>query len=189
MTNSTAQYSEALGTCEEALSKDFCDQQLDMQIAMHQCRILTYMGKSPECVTRGLEALSFFKPQLSALLTDPVASNAYENELLEDIVGLTKEFGINESFKRLPVLQDKFLLAAHSLVIEMLAPLAFAAPHFIHTMPLIGVLLSLKHGKCIQSAVHVSKFIACLITSSQCSHIMFRIPIDQERIRNLLSQR
>ena len=68
------------------MSKDFCDQQLEMQIAMHQCRILTYMGKSPECVARGLEALSFFKPRLSALLTDPVAANAYESELLEDIV-------------------------------------------------------------------------------------------------------
>ena len=115
-------------------------------------------------MARGLEVLSFFKPRLSALLTNSVAANAYESELLEDIVGATKDFGIIESFKRLPVLQDKFLLAAHSLLVEMIAPLAFAAPHLIHTLPLIGVLLSLKHGKCIQSTVHVSNVIAGLMS-------------------------
>ena len=160
-----------------------------MQIAMHQCRILTYMGKSPECVARGLEALSFFKPQLSALLTDPVATNAYENELLESILGVTKDVGIIESFKRLPVLQDKFLLAAHSLLVEMIAPLAFGAPHLIHALSLIGVLLSLKHGKCIQSAVHVSNLIACVMARCRCWLITSRIPIDQTQIGQLLSQR
>ena len=189
MTNSNAQYSEAFATCEEALSQEFCDEQLEMQIATHQCRILTYMGKSPECIARGLEALSFFKPRLSALLTDPVAAYAYESELLQDIVGRTKEVGIIVSFKRLPVLQDKFLLAAHSLLVEMIAPLAFAAPHLIHTLPLIGVLLSLKHGKCIQSAVHVSNLIACLMTRCRCWPITSRIPIDQTQIGQLLSQR
>ena len=189
VTNSTAQYSEGLMTCEETLSKDFCDQQLKMQIAMHRCRILTSMGKSPECVAHGLNTLSFFKPRLSALLTDPVGANAYESELLGDIVGVTRDFGIIESFNRLPVLQDKFLLAAHSLLVEMIAPLAFSAPHLIHTLPLIGVLLSLKHGKCIQSAVHVSNFIACLMTRCRCLLITCRIPIDRTQIEQLLSQR
>lgn len=186
--NSTAQYSEGLAICEETLSKDFCDQQLEMQIAIHQCRILTFMGKTPECVARGLNALSFFQPRLSALLTDPVATNAYETELLEDIIRMTKDCGINESFNRLPVLQDKFLLAAHSLLVEMLAPSAFAAPHLIHTLPLIGVILSLKHGKCIHSAVHVSNFIACLMTRCRCWLLTSRILIDQTRIGQLLSQ-
>jgi hypothetical protein len=112
------------------------------------------MGKPLECVTRGLEVLSVLEERLSSLLEGP-ADVSYESELWEEIVDATKQLGIVESFKRLPVLQDEFLLAAHSLIIEILAPLAFAAPRLFHTLPLFGVLLTFKYGKCIQSAVHV----------------------------------
>lgn len=108
------------------------------------------------CVTRGLEALSVFEERLSSLLENP-ADVSYETELLEGIVEATKPLGIVESFKRLPVVQDEYLLAAHSLIIEILVSSAFAAPYILHTLPLLGVLLTFKHGKCIQSAVHVRK--------------------------------
>ena len=122
---------------------------------MHQCRILFYMGKNMECVTRGLEALSVFEPRLSSLLSHPGEIREHETELLNSIVKATEPVGFIETFKRLPILEDKFLLAAHSLLIEMIAPLAWAAPQLLHTLPLLGVLLSLKHGKNVQSVFHV----------------------------------
>lgn len=135
---------------------------------MHQCRILTYMGKNKECVVRGLDALSFFQARLPSMLNDYSAVTSYESELLVEITRAGKQLGIVESFKRLPVLQDKFLLAAHSLLVEMMAPLAFATPHLIYTLPLVGVLLSFKYGKCVQSAFHVSTYRVLLTPRCQC---------------------
>jgi len=108
-----------------------------------------------ECVTRGLEALSVFESRLSSLLNNPAEIPDYETELLKDIVTATRTFGFVETFKRLPILDDKFLLAAHSLLIEMIAPLAWAAPQLLNTLPLVGVLLTFKHGKNVQAVVHV----------------------------------
>jgi hypothetical protein len=132
-----------------------CTNQLQLQVAMHQCRILFYMGKNLECVTRGLEALSVFEPRLSSFLNNPAQIPEYETELLKDIVRATRTFGFVETFKRLPILDDKFLLAAHLLLIEMIAPLAWAAPQLLHTLPLVGVLLTFKHGKNVQAVMHV----------------------------------
>ena len=126
-----------------------------MQVAMHQCRILFYMGKARECIARGIEAFSFLEYRLNDLLNDPAAVPAYERELLDGITMSTETIGIAESFKCLPILKDEFLLAAHSLVLELLAPCAWAAPHLLHTLPLIGVLLTFQYGKCVQSALHV----------------------------------
>jgi hypothetical protein len=137
------------------LLKEFCNEQFEVQVAMHQCRILFYMGRGMECVTRGLEALSLFEPRLPGFVSNPIGVASYESELLKSIIEITKDSGIAESFGKLPALIDKFLLAAHSLIIEMIAPLAWGAPHLLNTLPLLGVLLTFKHGKCIQSAFHV----------------------------------
>ena len=160
LTRSTARYSEALETCREILSNNICTDQLQLQVAMHQCRILFYMGKSMECVTRGLDALSVFEPRLSSFLTNPAGIPEYETELLKGIVAATRTLGFVETFKRLPILDDKFLLAAHSLLIEMIAPLAWTAPQLLHTLPLVGVLLTFKHGKSVHAIVHVRPILA-----------------------------
>jgi hypothetical protein len=133
---------------------------------VHQCRILLYMGKPLECVTQGLDALSVLEERLPSLLESPT-DVSYENELLDRIVEATKRLGIAESFQKLPILQDEFLLAVHSLIIEILAPSAFSAPHLLHTLTLLGVLLTFKHGKCIQSAVHVLEIYAILTVRCQ----------------------
>jgi hypothetical protein len=101
------------------------------------------------------------------LLNDPTAVPAYEKELLDGIIMAAETIGISESFKRLPVLKDEFLLAAHSLLLELIAPSAWAAPHLLHTLPLIGVLLTFQHGKCVQSSVHVLR-LYCLSHRQMC---------------------
>jgi hypothetical protein len=144
-----------MAACDDFLVSKVCDRRYEVQVAINQCRILFYMGKANECVTRGIEALAFFEDRLMNLLNDPGAVSAYEKELLDGIIMATQTVGIAESFKRLAVLKDDFLLAAHSLLLELIAPCAWAAPHLLHTLPLIGVLLTFQHGKCVQSAVHV----------------------------------
>jgi|SRR5277367_4777889 len=174
---STTRYSEALETCREILSKKICTDQLQLQVAMHQCRILFYMGKNMECVTRGLEALSVFEPRLSSFLNNSKEIPQYETELLKGIVKATRTFGFVETFKRLPILEDAFLLAAHSLLIEMIAPLAWAAPQLLHTLPLFGVFLTFKHGKNVQSVVHVHILYGFSNVRCRCSRSIFLIPI------------
>jgi hypothetical protein len=130
-------------------------EQFEVQVAMHQCRILFYMGKAHECVARGLQALSIFEPRLPSLKDNPTNVPAFESEVLSRILEMTKDLGLAESYRKLPVLRDNFLLAAHSLLCEMIAPLAWAAPHLLHTIPLIAVSLTLQHGKCVQASFHV----------------------------------
>jgi len=147
------------------------------------------MGKNMECLTRGLEALSVFEPRLSSFLNNPAEIPDYETELLKDIVRATRTFGFVETFKRLPILDDKFLLAAHSLLIEMIAPLAWAAPQLLHTLPLVGVLLTFKHGKNVEAAVHVKLLYGFSNVRCQCSRSMFLILIARMPIEVLLKFR
>jgi len=141
--------------CDRFLLSTVCDRQYAIQVAVHQCRILFYMGKTIECIARGIQAFSFVEERLSDLLNDPTAVPAFESELLDGIMTATQTIGIAESFKRLPILKDDSLLAAHSLLLELLAPCAWAAPHLLHTLPLVGISLTFQFGKCVQSALHV----------------------------------
>jgi len=148
-----------------------------MQVAVYQCRIRFYSGDNMECVTRGLAALSLLEPGLLSMLETPGNTAAYDSELLESIVEVSGELGIQKTFEKLEILQDKFLLAAHDLLTELIAPLAYAAPHLLHTLPLIGVLLTFKHGKCVQASFHVYPLLSQLTPSSQCSRSMYLIRI------------
>jgi hypothetical protein len=144
-----------LAVCEETLTRGFCNVQLELQVVMHQSHILISMGKKREGIARGLEALSLFDEGLSSLLDNPENALVYEERLLQEFLKLTHDNGIDHTFNELPILRDKSLLAAHSLLIEMISPTAFVAPHLLHTLPLVGVLMTFKHGKCVQSAFHV----------------------------------
>jgi len=159
LTSSTGDYPKALETCDDILKKEFCNRELEMQVAVYQCRIRFYSGDNLECVKLGLGALSLLEPGLLSMLDTPGNTAAYDSELLESIVQVSGDLGIQETFENLEVLQDKFLLAAHDLLTELIAPLAYAAPHLLHTLPLIGVLLTFKHGKCVQASFHVCLFL------------------------------
>jgi hypothetical protein len=113
------------------------------------------MGKNMECVKRGLEALSLIGLQLPPVLDNPEIGASYQSSLFQEFMEATGEHGIVETFSRLPILQDKFLLAIHAVLVEITAPLAWAAPHLLHTIPFVGVSLTFKHGKCVESAFHV----------------------------------
>ena len=113
------------------------------------------MGKNLECATRGLEALDLFGMDLPPLLNNPDNALLLESQLLEEIAESTKALGMTKSFAALPVLQDAFLLALHSVLLEMTASLAWAATYLLHTIPLVGVSLTFKHGKCVHSVFHV----------------------------------
>jgi hypothetical protein len=89
------------------------------------------------------------------VLDNPHLVPAYETELLEEIGEVTKEHGLAKTFSMLPILQDQILLGIHSILIEMTASLAWAAPHLLHTIPLLGSYLTFKRGKCVHSTFHV----------------------------------
>jgi len=171
--------------CDKFLVSTVCDRQYAIQVAMHQCRILFYMGKARECIARGIEAFSIVEERLNDLLNDPTAVPAFERELLAGIMTATEMIGIAESFKLLPILKDDFLLAAHSLLLELLAPCAWAAPHLLHTLPLVGVSLTFQYGKCVQSALHVLLSSNPFLTVRWvCLLLMCRTPIDLTRIKH-----
>jgi len=132
-----------------------------------------------------LDTLSVFEPRLPSFLTNPREIPEYETELLKWIIDATKTLGFVETFMRLPILEDKLLLAAHSLLIEMTAPLAFTAPQLLHTLPLVGVLLTFKHGKSVQAGFHVCRQYRFSNISCQCSRSMFPTPIARMRIETL----
>jgi len=168
--------------CNDILQKEFCDEQIKIQVAVHQCRILFYMGNSLECVSKGLDALTSFEARLPSFLDRPAEAAAYDNELLDGIDDATKELGMYETFMRLPSLQDDRMLAAHSLLTEMVAPCAWCALHLFHTWALLGVLLTFKYGKCVYSAIHVSSVPDALTLRCLCWVIMFRMSIAQRKI-------
>jgi hypothetical protein len=113
------------------------------------------MGKNMECVTRGLEALSLIGLELPPILDNPEMVPSYESLLFQEFMEATGEHGIVETFSKLPILRDKMVLAIHAVLVEMTAPLAWAAPHLLHTIPFVGVSMTIKHGKCVESAFHV----------------------------------
>jgi hypothetical protein len=92
------------------------------------------------------------------MLDNPDLVPAYETELLEGIGEVTKEHGLAKTFSMLPILQDRTLLGVHSVLIEMTASLAWAAPHLLHTIPLLGSSLTFKRGKCAHSAFYVRTY-------------------------------
>jgi hypothetical protein len=154
--NSSANYDEAEETCEIVLTKDFCDRNLEMQIVMHQCRILIYKSENVECLARGLKALTELGGIiLPSSFDDPEAIALYEVDLWKEVLDACQERGFVKSFTSLPVLQDDFLLAVQSLLVELTAPLAWAAPQLLYTIPMVGISLALKHGNCVQAAFHV----------------------------------
>jgi hypothetical protein len=152
---SSAKYSEALDLCKTFYSKSFCNKEFEMRFVSHECRILVFMGKNLESIARGLEGLSLLGITLIAFLKDPGLISTYETQLLSKINDATSETSVLETFKKLPLLKDDFILAAHSIIIELTAPLAYSAPHLFHTMSLFGLLLILEHGKSMHSAFHV----------------------------------
>lgn len=113
------------------------------------------MGKNMEAVTRGLEALTLIGMDLPPLLDEPDMVPSYEDVLFQEFMEATGEHGIVETFARLPILEDKFVQAAHAIIVEMAAPLAWTAPYLLHTIPFVGVSLMFKHGRCVESAFHV----------------------------------
>src|SRR5271156_5819557 len=68
---SNAKYEDAMKICNDILQKEFCDEQIKIQVAVHQCRILFYMGNSLECVSKGLDALTSFEARLPSFLDRP----------------------------------------------------------------------------------------------------------------------
>lgn len=153
--HSTAKYTAALELCRTFYSKKFCNKDFEMQFIAHECRILIYMGQNLESIARGLEALSLLGLQLPSFLKDPSLVGIYETELMNKIKAKTEGIGILEFFKRLPILTDDFIVAAHSIIIELTAPLAYSAPHLFHSMSLLGLSLTLEHGKSMHAAFHV----------------------------------
>jgi hypothetical protein len=113
------------------------------------------MGENMDCVKRGLEALSLIGMELPPLLDNPEIVPSYQSSLFQEFMEATGEYGIIETFSKLPILQDKILLAIHAVLVEITAPLARAAPHLLHAIPFVGASLTFKHGKCVESAFHV----------------------------------
>jgi hypothetical protein len=114
------------------------------------------MGDNPGCVARGLEALRLLGVDIPpGILENPEIVPTYEDGLVKAIEGMTAKRGLTETFSSLPVLKDETVLAAHKVLIEIIASLSFAAPHLLHTIPLIGCNLVLKYGTSSQTAFHV----------------------------------
>jgi len=160
--NSNARYSEALEMCKNFYTKTISNKETDLQFVLHECRILTYMGKNLENVTRGLQALSWVGIQIPPVLDNPSLVPSYEAELLQEVHKTTKDIGLLETFNNLPPLDNKMLFAAHSILIEIIAPMAWCAPYLLHTLPLVGVIMTFKHGKSVHSGFYVlSHTISC----------------------------
>lgn len=163
---SCANYDEAEQICDLILSKSFCDKDLEMKIIMHQCRILVFKGDNIACVARGIGALtSMAELDLPPILDSPEICPPYEMELWNEILDACREHGFVKTFEALPSLKDNFLLTAHSLLVEIVAPLAWCAPHLLQTIPLVGIVLTLKYGICVQTAFHVLLSLSFLIAS------------------------
>ena len=163
---SCANYDEAEETCELILSKSFCDRDLEMKITIHQCRILVFKGDNIACVSRGIGALtSMAELDIPPILDNPEISPPYEMELWKEILDACREHGFVKTFEALPSLKNDFLLAVHSLLVELAAPVAWCVPHLLQTIPLVGVVLTLKYGICVQTAFHVPLFTSFLIAS------------------------
>ena len=126
-----------------------------MQFLSHECRVLVFMGRNEDSIARGFEALTLIGLELSIFVENPSLVSSYESEMLESIDAKTSEGGILETFQRLPTLTDKFITASHSIIVEMIAPLALSTPHMLHTLPLVGSVLTLEYGKSVHSAFYV----------------------------------
>jgi len=138
------------------LTRSFCDRTLAMQIVIHHCRILLLKGENAQCVSRGMEALtSMGHLSLPPILENPELVASYEMDLWNQILDACREHGFAKYFATLPVLKDDYLLAINSVLVEITAPAAYAAPHLVHTMPLVGISLAFQYGNCLQTAFHV----------------------------------
>jgi hypothetical protein len=165
---SCANYNEAEQICEIILSASFCDKDLEMKITMHQCRILVFKGENMQCVARGIGALtSMGELDLPPILDNPEMIPSYEMNLWNEILYNCRQLGFAKTFATLPPLNDNFILAVQSLLVEITAPLAWCAPQLLQTVPLVGIVLTLKYGICVQTAFHVPISAAFLTASYQ----------------------